>query len=83
MTEYNVYIVDLDADRDIYLYTTLSESIECIPEDPHVEFYRQEFGINRSAFHVIPTADDDRSRDELIFDYIIEEDDSTSTTSSE
>lgn len=39
-------------------------------------------GLKETTFHVIPTEDDDRSRDELIFDYIIEADDDTGTTSS-
>lgn len=82
MTEYNVYIVDLDAEKEAYLYTTLAENINEV-NDLHIEFYKQEFGISRATFHVIPTEDDDRSRDDLIFDYIIEEDDSPSTAGGE
>lgn len=80
MTEFNVYIVDLLTNKNIYLYTTLADNEFT---DLHIEFYKQEFGINRAAFHIIPTEDDNRCRDELIFDYIIEKDDSTSTASSE
>ena len=83
MTEYNVYIVDLDTEKETYLYTTIAESITEATNDPHIEFYKQEFGISKAALRVIPTEDDDRSRDDLIFDYIIEEDDSTGTAGSE
>lgn len=82
MTEYNVYIVDQGAEKELYLYTTLAENIIKAVYDPHIEFYRQEFGMDKAAFHVIPTEDDNRNRDELIFDYIVEGDDSTSTAGS-
>lgn len=82
MTEYNIYIVDLDTEKKTYLYTTVAENIAEAVSDPHVEFYKQEFGIARAAFNVIPTEDDDRNRDDLIFDFIIEEDDSTSSADS-
>lgn len=82
MTEYNIYIVDLDTEKKTYLYTTVAENIAKAVSDPHVEFYKQEFGIARAAFNVIPTEDDDRNRDDLIFDFIIEEDDSTSSADS-
>lgn len=82
MTEYNIYIVDLDTEKKTYLYTTVAENIAEAVSDPHVEFYKQKFGIARAAFNVIPTEDDDRNRDDLIFDFIIEEDDSTSSADS-
>ena len=83
MTEYNVYIVDLDTGKRIYLYTTMVDSIADATNDYHIDFYGQEFGISKAMFNVILTEDDHRSRDDLIFDYIIEKDDSISTTSSE
>lgn len=82
MTECNVYIVDLDTNKKAYLYTTIAENPAEAVNDRNVEFYKQEFGITRATFHVIPTEDDDKNRDDLIFDYIAEEDDSTSPTDS-
>ncbi len=82
MTEYNVYIIDLDTGKEIYLYTTLASDLMTAAEEVDADFYREATGINVSAFQVIPTEDDDMRRDELILDYIIKEDDSTGTISS-
>ena len=81
--EYNVYIVDLDTEKEAYLYTTIAENVTEVTDNSHIEFYKQEFGISKAEFRTIPTEDDDRSRDDLIFDYIIEKDDSTGTAGSE
>lgn len=82
MREYNVYIIDIDTYESIYLYTTLAgDSVE-VSYDIDEEFYKNATSISKAVFHVIATEIDDRSRDELIFDYIIEEDDSTSTADS-
>lgn len=78
MIEYNVYLVDLDTNKDIYLYTTLDYSTTAVCSTIDRNFYKEAVGVSRAAFRVVKTEDDDRSRDDLIFDYIIEKDDSTS-----
>lgn len=83
MTEYNVYIVDLSTSKASYLYTTLAKDLVAAANDVDTKFYEEAAGVAVSAFHVIPTEDDDISRDELIFDYIIEADDGTCAASSE
>lgn len=83
MTEYNVYIVDLSTNKAAYLYTTLAEDPVAAANDIDTKFYEEATGVTVSAFHVIPTEDDDISRDELILDYIIEPDDDTGTTGSQ
>lgn len=82
MREYNVYIIDIDTYESIYLYTTLAgDSVE-VSYGIDEEFCKNATSISKAVFRVIATEIDDRSRDELIFDYIIEEDDSTSTADS-
>lgn len=83
MTEYNVYIVDLRSNKAAYLYTTLADNPVDAAKEIDAEFYGEATGLKETTFHVIPTEDDDRSRDELIFDYIIEADDDTGATSSQ
>lgn len=96
MTEYNVYIISLDKLAEKYLYTTLAENPGAVTSDiansdfyNSTDFYRSvgfdknAAGPDRVAYRVIETEKDDRSRDDLIFDYIIEGDDSTSTAGSE
>lgn len=82
MIEYNVYIVDLDSDKEVYLYTTLDHTTTAVSCTIDRDFYKKAVGINRAAFRVVKTEEDDRSRDDLIFDYIIEKDDSTSSADS-
>lgn len=85
MVEYNVYAIDEDKDLR-YLYTTLAENPEDIYskiDDSEVHFIECAIGKVCEGMTAIKTCEDSISRDDLILDYIIEEDDSTSTASSE
>lgn len=81
MIECNVYIVDLDINKEAYLYTTLADSVIDATKAIDTKFYKEAAGVEKATFHVLKTEDDDRSRDDLIFDYIIEKDDSTGAAS--
>lgn len=83
MTEFNVYIVDLATNKKAYLYTTLAKDALDAANSVDSDFYREAAMVDKAAFHVLPTEDDDINRDDLIFDFIIESDDSTGATSSE
>ena len=82
MREYNVYIIDIDTYKSIYLYTTLARDLVEVSYDIDEEFCKNATSIPKAIFHVFAAEMDDRSRDKLIFDYITEEDDSIGATSS-
>lgn len=83
MVEYNVYAIDEDK-KHYYLYTTLAEKPEDIYseiDDPEIHFIECAIGRFCEAMIAIKTCEDSISRDDLILDYIIEEDDSISSIS--
>lgn len=82
MTEYNVYLIDLATNKTAYLYTTLADNPVVAANVENVDFYKRATNIRAAAFHVVPTEDDNRNRDELILDYIIEDDNDTGTADS-
>lgn len=81
MTEYNVYAIDSKANKH-YLFTTLADSHNDAVDSLDKAFLGEAFGQTCVGFHLIETESDNRSRDELILDYIIEADDDTGTTGS-
>ena len=81
MKEYNVYAIDSKANEH-YLFTTLADSHNEAVDSLDKAFLGDAFGSTCAGFHIVETESDNRSRDELILDYIIEPDDDTGATNS-
>ena len=75
MTEYNIYAIDSNQTKH-YLYTTITD--KNVIKELDVLFLKDACKFKPIEFYIVETSFDNLDRDELILDYIIENEDSSS-----